>query len=377
MTYENPKDNLAGEPGKIFVKNLTVSIYDFTVKISAKYGSYDFIHYRIFDEVTVREYTGRLTRFNEPDPDHYRFDCVFFVEPNQAALNKKQVYTVGIKLKNNKNDLMNDDNMEHYIGYTDFFFIGVPEGLVADAINRAYDNELIGVFCVDNGKIHLMPHRINPTVERQKNLLEQIMYSSMFKADFKNNISFKVDDVEIIPPTFNNIEKGNAQEATTTIEQSISTKDERLFAREKELQRQERHNTKVAIIQQELNDLNKDVPSEITQILSRLSLGDQRVYHVIRRNGGAQAQDIADLIPKLEGIDNPSLSTIKRTPPLRALTAIITGIPRELRKRKIAKQLIISLLATLSVGITGLEPATSRPPDVCATNCAKSRSLIA
>ena len=25
------------------------------------------------------------------------------------------------------------------------------------------------------------------------------------------------------------------------------------------------------------------------------------------------------------------------------------------------------------VGITGLEPATSRPPDVCATNCAKSR----
>lgn len=28
-----------------------------------------------------------------------------------------------------------------------------------------------------------------------------------------------------------------------------------------------------------------------------------------------------------------------------------------------------------SVGITGLEPATSRPPDVCATNCAKSRTL--
>ena len=62
--------------------------------------------------------------------------------------------------------------------------------------------------------------------------------------------------------------------------------------------------------------------------------------------------------------------------PLRALTTIITGIPRELRKRKIAKQLIISLLAILSVGITGLEPATSRPPDVCATNCAKSRSFL-
>ena len=28
------------------------------------------------------------------------------------------------------------------------------------------------------------------------------------------------------------------------------------------------------------------------------------------------------------------------------------------------------------VGITGLEPATSRPPDVCATNCAKSRNRL-
>ena len=35
--------------------------------------------------------------------------------------------------------------------------------------------------------------------------------------------------------------------------------------------------------------------------------------------------------------------------------------------------MILSLLRL--VGITGLEPATSRPPDVCATNCAKSRSF--
>ena len=36
--------------------------------------------------------------------------------------------------------------------------------------------------------------------------------------------------------------------------------------------------------------------------------------------------------------------------------------------------MILSLFR--SVGITGLEPATSRPPDVCATNCAKSRTLL-
>ena len=43
-----------------------------------------------------------------------------------------------------------------------------------------------------------------------------------------------------------------------------------------------------------------------------------------------------------------------------------------LKKVKVLK---INTLALAFVGITGLEPATSRPPDVCATNCAKSRSF--
>ena len=37
------------------------------------------------------------------------------------------------------------------------------------------------------------------------------------------------------------------------------------------------------------------------------------------------------------------------------------------------KYLKIKHFRSAFVGITGLEPATSRPPDVCATNCAKSR----
>ena len=38
------------------------------------------------------------------------------------------------------------------------------------------------------------------------------------------------------------------------------------------------------------------------------------------------------------------------------------------------KAVIILSQLVAFVGITGLEPATSRPPDVCATNCAKSRT---
>ena len=45
-----------------------------------------------------------------------------------------------------------------------------------------------------------------------------------------------------------------------------------------------------------------------------------------------------------------------------------------LKKRKCLK---IKHFRFAFVGITGLEPATSRPPDVCATNCAKSRFATA
>lgn len=41
----------------------------------------------------------------------------------------------------------------------------------------------------------------------------------------------------------------------------------------------------------------------------------------------------------------------------------------------IEKALKVSFSAFLGVGMTRLELATSRPPDVCATNCATSRSV--
>lgn len=53
----------------------------------------------------------------------------------------------------------------------------------------------------------------------------------------------------------------------------------------------------------------------------------------------------------------------------RFLTDLFTS------SEKKQKELIINSFCFHFVGITGLEPATSRPPDVCATNCAKSRTI--
>ena len=158
MAHENLKQQLVSDAGKKFVIGLTSRIYEKkVVNIYRKIGNYDFINYRFFEEVTVREYTGKKTRFGEDNPDHYRFDAVFFVEPGYSSLNQRHIYSIGVELKGEKYDLLNDDKMEHYLGYTDFFFIGVPVNLVSYALKRAEGNDYIGVFCVDDGKIWLLP----------------------------------------------------------------------------------------------------------------------------------------------------------------------------------------------------------------------------
>jgi len=132
MAHENLKVHLTGKPGQTFVATLTHMVYPWSVKISDSY-----INYRIFEEVSIREESSGKTRLDLDYRPHYRFDCVFFIEPGYRALNQRQVYTVGVELKNSKADLTADDKIDHYIGYTDYFFLGVPTELIPDAINRA------------------------------------------------------------------------------------------------------------------------------------------------------------------------------------------------------------------------------------------------
>lgn len=369
MAHENLKSFLVEQPGKKFVLDLTHKVYIWSVKIPDMY-----INYRIFEEVTIREYADRKNKYDEENPYHYRFDCVFFIEPGYKSLNQRQVYTIGVELKNTKADLMADDKMDHYLGYTNYFFIGVPSDLVPEAIARANENEdrLIGVFSVDDGNIHLIPKKQQPTVEHERDLLQQIMYSRMFKEEFKDGgMAIRIDDIEVsqaplkddieseITPveTFTkepeesedpeyerllrikheyqgqgadfypevdydpaepvkNASEGISDGHTERTAEDIET--EKAAAREKEQMRREKHDAKVAVLQEEVNAMNEEVPAVVASILEGMSLGDQRIYHAIRRNNGIQAQNIAEILPYQEGVERPSLATVKRS--ISALT---------------------------------------------------------
>lgn len=322
MAHENLKVHLLSIPGQSFILSLTHQVYSWSNRVPDKY-----INYRMFEEVTIREEATKSTRLNLDNRPHYRFDCIFYVEPGYRSLNQRQVYTVGVELKNSKADLMADDKMDHYIGYTDFFFIGVPSELVNDAIQRARENadEQIGVFSVDDGKIHLMPRRIRPTVEHERDLLQQIMYSQMFTKDFKDVVAISLDDIEVFPASLKDIvtKEEDASELYTATNPSYTgntiptiaqdKEADKVAAKEKEQLRRERHDAKVSALKEEVSAMNEEIPPVIASILTGLSLGDQRVYHAIRRHGGIQAQNIAGVLPRKDDIEQPSLATVKRS----------------------------------------------------------------
>ena len=342
MAHENLKQQLVSDAGKKFVIGLTSRIYEKkVVNIYRKIGNYDFINYRFFEEVTVREYTGKKTRFGEDNPDHYRFDAVFFVEPGYNSLNQRHIYSIGVELKGEKYDLINDDKMEHYLGYTDFFFIGVPVNLVSYALKRAEGNDYIGVFCVDDGKIWLLPSRQEPSYKNQRDLLTQILFANMFNLDFKNSVSIKLDkleDVEILSMPLEMVQTTPGQESPEENHTGGILQPENQYSedtqplpyegrtpaasieeqKEKEMLRRQKHDAKVIAIKLELATMNAEVPSVVASMLEGLSLGDQRIYHVIRKNGGMQAQSIADMLPEQDDVEKPSLATVKRS--ISALT---------------------------------------------------------
>ena len=148
------------------------------------------------------------------------------------------------------------------------------------------------------------------------------MFSKMFNEDFKNSISIKVMDQGLYSGTLRTtsdaFSEGYDANGYSDIDLEKSQED-KAEARKKEKERQRKHNAKVNTIRQELDIMNAELPVEIMSILDRLSLGDQRIYHVIRKDGGIQAQSIADKLPVFPDVEKPSLATIKRS--IKSLTA--------------------------------------------------------
>lgn len=227
------KDKLVGEPGKRFVATLTHQAYAWSKKIKPKY-----FEYRIFEHVDIRDTPEVIAQHGIDYSPEYHFDCVLFIKPGFRGLKLRQIISVSI-LFMNKQDLISNEDMSRYLGYTDYFFIGVPSDLVNDAKERTHGSSRIGVFCVNDGTIIVMPKRLKPDIYRKADLSEVILFDKMLNADFKDKVLFELGDVTP----------------------------------------------------------NQDLSNFILK--KGLTPSDQRVYEIIRKSKGIQAKDILALQPDM------------------------------------------------------------------------------
>lgn len=195
--HEELKRLLTQGPGKAFVLDFTRRVYDWADKIPSEY-----IEYRVFEEFTVREATGQLTRKGLKKNDHYRFDAAIFVQPGRAALGQGQCFTVGLEIKGGKADLMGDKKMLHYLGWLDFFVIAVPESLVEEALQKVEDlknddfiADTIGVMAIDTGIIYRLPLRQKVSAENLLKTYEQVIYNCLW-GDFPATVRLKNIEVD-------------------------------------------------------------------------------------------------------------------------------------------------------------------------------------
>ena len=279
------KKLLASKNMQAFVVDLCHYVYEWSEFIPA-----EGLEYKIFEEFRLRQDTGEKTRLGLDKKQQLIPDVVLFVKPDYRSLNQGQCFTVALEIKGEKGDLMSDDKLYKYLGWTDFLFVAVPADLADDAqskvdqINADHPETIskIGIVQLDTGTICRWPKRSEVTVEKQNLVLQNAVYNYAFK-DAKT-IFFTPEEL----PTSS---ENNMQEnCILKKESNKQNSDEEKAARKAAfLARQEFREKRAVELAEKSTVLNED----IRQRLMAQSPKAQEVFWKIRESkNGKQLQDI-------------------------------------------------------------------------------------
>lgn len=125
------KNLLKGKKIQAFVKDMCLHAYPWTERIPVEY-----LEYKIFEEFRLRESTGEKTRIGLDKKLQVIPDVILFIKPGYRALNQGHCFTIALEIKEFKDDLMRDEKLWKYVGWTDFFFIAVPDDLTQYAFEK-------------------------------------------------------------------------------------------------------------------------------------------------------------------------------------------------------------------------------------------------
>ena len=178
------KNLLKGKKIQAFVKDMCLHAYSWTEKIPTQY-----LEYKIFEEFRLRQDTGEKTRLGLDKKLQVIPDVILFIKPGYRALNQGHCFTVALEIKEFKDDLMRDEKLWKYVGWTDFFFIAVPDDLTQYAfekiveVNNEHPETLskIGVLGLETGELYSHPQRSEVSIEKQNLVLQNAVYNYAFK----------------------------------------------------------------------------------------------------------------------------------------------------------------------------------------------------
>lgn len=180
MNHSAYVDILKGEVGKRIVEELCRK----SPTIRHRYSD-AFVKFWCLKEFIVRFDKGMILPDGRYERSKRIFDAILFVQPSIDAIAQKWSFKVGFEVKTNPTNLLNDDKIQYYLGWTDFFFIAVDDSMIDLAITKARADPRIGVASLTSGKIHKMPAWQDVPMGRRNEVMEQAFYRYTKRTDLE------------------------------------------------------------------------------------------------------------------------------------------------------------------------------------------------
>ena len=171
MQHNDYVKELNGEIGESLVRQLC----QLSPTIRARYSEV-LVKFWCLKEFVVRFDKGIVLPDGRFERCNKRMDTMIFVEPSLNSLAQKWTFKIVVEVKANIKDLLDDNKMPNYLGWSDFFLIAVPDGLIKAALRKAAADSRIGVVSLTSGKIHKIPAWQDVSLGRKYEVMEQAFY---------------------------------------------------------------------------------------------------------------------------------------------------------------------------------------------------------
>ena len=127
------------------------------------------------EEVSFSLPTARKDKIGRPMVKTGFIDVVLFVGSGKSAAYHGDVFSIGVEIKSNLFDLMQDEKIPKYVGITDFCYLAVLEGLIDDALIKVKDMPGVGVLSLSTGHIVKQARRQNVPLMVRQQLLYRVL----------------------------------------------------------------------------------------------------------------------------------------------------------------------------------------------------------